>query len=170
MASKDKKCKFCLIIRQKICGQLMGFLPPDRTIPSKAFEVVCSDIFGPLTMKDSVVKRGARVHKKVYGIMFACFTTRAVYLDLLDNYSIESVLHCVRRLMADKGSVRRIVSDPGTNLKGAAAELRGLKRVGVRQSCRVLGPSMASNGTSSWQPRSTRMEVPRSSSSSVKEL
>ena len=127
VASIDRQCRFCLIIRQKICGQLMGYLPLERTIPSKAFEVVCSDIFGPLTMKDSVIKRGARVHKKVYGIIFACFTTRAVYLDLLEDYSTQSVLHCVRRLMADKGAVRRIVSDPGTNLKGAASELKEVR-------------------------------------------
>ena len=52
--------------------------------------------------------------------MFACTSTRAVYLDVAEDYSTESILHCVRRLMADKGQVKLIESDPGTQLKGAS--------------------------------------------------
>ena len=119
----DRKCRFCLILRQKICGQIMGKLPLERTNPSKAFEVVFLDIFGPLTMKDSVVKKGARVNKNVWGSLFACAGSRAVYIDVVEDSTSESVLHCVRRLMADKGAVRRIISDPGPNLVGAASAL-----------------------------------------------
>ena len=75
-------------------------------------------------IRDSVVKRGPRVKKKVWGILFVCCSTRAVYLDIAEDYSTESILHCVRRLMADHGQVSRIISDPGTQLKGADHELR----------------------------------------------
>ena len=40
-----------------------------------------------------------------------------------EKHMTQSILHCVRRLIADKGNVKQIISDPGTNLKGAAAEL-----------------------------------------------
>ena len=120
----DKNCKFCAILRKKISNQLMGTLPSFRSQPSKAFDCVSADLFGPIMIRDSVVKRGPRVKKKVWGILFVCCSTRAVYLDIAEDYSTESILHCVRRLMADHGQVSRIISDPGTQLKGADRELR----------------------------------------------
>ena len=39
------------------------------------------------------------------------------------EYSTESVLHTIRRLMAAKGNVGLIISDPGSQLKGANKEL-----------------------------------------------
>ena len=120
----DKHCKFCLIIRQKVSSQFMGDLPLHRSVPSKPFLSVSMDLFGPLMIKDSVVKRGSRVKKKVWGVLFVCTTTRAVYIDIAEDYSSESVLHCVRRLMADRGEVQLIISDPGTQLKGASSDLK----------------------------------------------
>ena len=38
------------------------------------------------------------------------------------------MLHCVRRLQADKGKVHLIVSDPGTQLTGAARELQQVRQ------------------------------------------
>ena len=120
----DKNCQFCLISRQKVSSQLMGSLPECRTTPGKAFECVNLDLFGPLTIKDSVVKRGARVQKKVWGVLFVCTSTRAVHLDVADDYSTQSILHCIRRLKCDRGEISQIISDPGTQLKGAAKELK----------------------------------------------
>ena len=127
-AQIDKNCKFCLILRKKVVSQMMGDLPMFISVPSKPFENVNLDLFGPITIKDSVVKRGARVRKKIWGILFVCCGTRAIYLDFAEDYSTSSVLHCLRRLMADKGNVSRITSDPGTQLKGAAKELKEVRQ------------------------------------------
>ena len=124
----DKHCRVCLIQRQKVCSQLMGSLPLERSTPSKAFLVTTLDLFGPITLKDSCVKKGPRIHKKVWGILFTCAASRAVYLDIADDYSTQSVLHCVRRLLADRGQVAQLISDPGTNLRGAATELQEVRR------------------------------------------
>ena len=51
-----------------------------------------------------------------------CNSTRVVYLDIAEDYSLESILYVVRRLMADKGQVSHIISDPRTQSKGAASE------------------------------------------------
>ena len=52
-------------------------------------------------------------------------STRAVYIDVSIDYSTESVLHTVRRLMAFRGDVRLIIiSDPGTQLVGASREMK----------------------------------------------
>ena len=124
LSSIDKNCRFCLIMRQKVSSQLMGDLPLYRSIPSKPFLSVSMDLFGPIMIKDSVVKRGARVRKKVWGVLFVCTTTRAVYIDVADDYGTESILHCVRRLMADRGEIKLIISDPGSQLKGANREFK----------------------------------------------
>ena len=127
-AQIDRNCKFCLILRKKVVSQLMGDMPMFRSVPSKPFESCNLDLFGPLVIKDSVVKRGARVRKKVWGVLFVCCGTRAIYLDFAEDYSTASVLHCLRRLMADRGNVSRIISDPGTQLKGAAKELKEVRQ------------------------------------------
>ena len=119
----DVNCKQCAITRNKVASQLMGALPVYRSQPNSPFSVTTMDLFGPLVIKDSVVKRGARVQKKVWGVLFTCASCRAVYLDISEDYSTQSVLHCLRRLMADRGQVKLLISDPGTQLKGAASEL-----------------------------------------------
>ena len=81
------------------------------------------DLFGPMMIRDDVVKRGPRLFKKIYGVLFTCTSTRAVYLNIASDYSAEAVLHTVRRLMANKGDVKMIISDPGSQLVGASREL-----------------------------------------------
>ena len=127
-AKIDRNCKFCLILRQKVTYQLMGDLPEFRSKPSGAFESCNLDLFGPITIRDSIVRRGPRSRKKIYGVLFVCCVSRAIYLDFAEDYSTESVLHCIRRLMAEKGSVSRLISDPGTQLKGASKELKEVRQ------------------------------------------
>ena len=45
-------------------------------------------------------------------------------MDIATDYSTESVLHAVRRLMASKGNVRLIISDRGSQLLSADKELK----------------------------------------------
>ena len=106
-----------------LASQVMGDLPSFRYEPSPAFAAVCMDLFGPITIRDDCVKKGPRIYKKVWGVVFGCTASRAVYLDVSIDYSTEAVLHTVRRLLAHKGDVRLIVSDPGSQLVGASKEL-----------------------------------------------
>ena len=101
----------------------MGDMPEWRSEQNAPFSHVSMDLFGPIMIKDSVVKRGPRSNKKVYGVLFVCASTRAVYIDIAEDYSTESILHCIRRLQADRGTIRLISSDPGTQLQGANREL-----------------------------------------------
>ena len=123
----DRKCRSCLISCRKVACQVMGNLPDFRTTPTSAFSQVSVDLFGPILVKDSVIRRGPKVRKKCWGVLFACLGSRAIYLDIAEDYSTEAILHCVRRLQADKGKVTMIVSDPGTQLKGAARELKQVR-------------------------------------------
>ena len=120
----DKHCKRCLIKRKKFAGQQMGDLPDIRSQMSPAFEHCLLDLFGPFIIKDDCVKKGPRVHKKVFGVLICCTSTRAVYLDVATAYNTEAVLHCIRRLKANRGQVKSITSDPGSQLVSASKELK----------------------------------------------
>ena len=122
-SSVDDKCKVCKLKRKATLTQVMGDLPDFRAQILPAFTVVGCDLFGPLLIKDDVVKRGARVNKKVWGVLFSCSSTRAIYLDVACGYSTEELLHTVRRAMARHGDIKRIISDPGTQMVGCAREL-----------------------------------------------
>ena len=46
-----------------------------------------------------------------------------MYLDVAIDYSTESVQHTIRRLMAFRGDIKIIISDPGSQLVGANNDL-----------------------------------------------
>ena len=106
----------------------MGNLPEVRSQPSAAFSAVCMDLFGPMMIMDDCVKKGPRIYKKVWGVLFTCTASRAVHLDVAIDYSTEAVLHTIRRLLALRGDVRVIISDPGTQLVGAEMEMSFWRR------------------------------------------
>ena len=55
-----------------MAAQVMGNLPDVRSQPSAAFSAVCMDLFGPMTIRDDCVKKGPRIYKKVWGVLFTC--------------------------------------------------------------------------------------------------
>ena len=122
-AAIDAKCRICLENRKKVASQEMGLLPDYRSQMLPSFLVTCMDLFGPYEIRDDCVKKGPRVFKKVYGVIFTCPSTRAIHLDIAVDYSTEAVLHTIRRLMAIRGDVKKMISDPGTQLVGASKEL-----------------------------------------------
>ena len=122
-ASIDSRCFDCKLKRKQFAGQSMGDLPSFRTDMLPAFAVVGMDLLGPQEIKDDVIKRGPKRTLKVWIVVFTCLSTRAVHIDIATDYSTESILHTVRRLMAMRGDVQKIISDPGTQLVGASREL-----------------------------------------------
>ena len=123
-SSLDAKCVNCKIKRRNRASQLMGELPDHRSNMQPAFSTVGCDLWGPITIRDDVIKRGIRSTKKVWGVMFTCTATRAVYLDVACGMSTEELLHALRRAMSRCGNIQVIISDPGTNFVGAEKELR----------------------------------------------
>ena len=162
IASKiDRKCITCIKARKKLAEQVMGDLPEERSSEMyPAWSCVSMDYFGPLEIRDEVIKKGPRVCKKIWGVIWVCMRTRGVHLDIASDYSTESVLHVVRRLKALKGNVGRIVSDRGTNLISASKELKewrkgwnesDLVKFGAKQGIEwnfVMPASQHQNGSS----------------------
>lgn len=75
------------------------------------------DLFGPIEIKDTVKQR---TRKKVWGVIFDCAATRAVHLDLTEDYSTDSILQTIRRFVALRGCPSEIQSDQGSQLIAAA--------------------------------------------------
>ena len=120
----DSKCIDCKLSRKNFMGQVMGELPEFRSKMQPAFSTVGCDLWGPIIIKDDVVKKGQRVTKKVWGVLFTCTATRAIYLDVACGSNTEELLHVLRRANAKCGTIHTIISDPGTNLLGAAREMK----------------------------------------------
>ena len=127
-SSVDSHCRICIEKRKQFMEQQMGDLPQFRSEMLPSFTVTCMDLFGPFEIKDDVVKKGPKKIKKVWGVVYTCASTRAVHLDVAIDYSTEAVLHTVRRLLALRGDVRTIVSDPGSQLVAASKELSEWRR------------------------------------------
>ena len=56
--------------------------------------------------------------------MFACDSSRAVHADIVQNFSTDAFLQALRRFASLRGWPQRIHSDNGSQLTGAATELK----------------------------------------------
>lgn len=70
-----------------------------------------------------MVKIGRRTEKR-WGVIFKCLTTRCIHLDLLSSIDTDAFLLALRRFIARRGTPSEIISDQGTNFRGAETELR----------------------------------------------
>ena len=111
------KCVRCRWLRGKFGNQKMANLPFNRTVDAPPFTYCGVDVFGPI-----LVKEGRKVLKR-YGMLFTCFSLRAVHVELIASLETDSFIQALRRLIARRGAVREIRSDNGTNFVGAESEL-----------------------------------------------
>ena len=102
----------------------MADLPQERCQEAAPFTYTGVDMFGPIIIKQrrSLLKR--------YGVLFTCFASRAVHIEVANAIDSDSFILALRRFMARRGEVRTIWSDNGTNFVGADNELkRALKEM-----------------------------------------
>lgn len=65
-------------------------------------------------------------HYKGFLVVFVCFATSAVHLELATDYSSQGFIAAYRRFTGRRGVCASLSSDCGTNFVGADAELRRL--------------------------------------------
>ena len=112
-------CITCRKYQGKASVQIMSNLPISRvTADIPAFTHVGLDCFGPF---DTIC--GRKVYKR-YGLIFVCFSSKAVHLEILHSLSTDSFINGLRRFISRRGNVESITSDNGTNFKGAEKELK----------------------------------------------
>ena len=112
------QCVRCRWLRGRALGQKMAGLPWSRTTVEPPFTYCGVDVFGPMMVKD-----GRRTLKR-YGILFTCFSLRAVHIELMSTLETDSFIQALTRFIGRRGVVREIRSDNGTNFVGADSELK----------------------------------------------
>ena len=75
------------------------------------------DMFGPF-----VVKNGRKEMKR-YGAVYTCLSSRAIHIEVMYSLSTIFLIMCLRGFIGQKGNVRLIKSNNGSNFIGDSAEL-----------------------------------------------
>ena len=115
------RCVTCKKLNLETVQQSMGQMIPERLRPSPPFYSTSCDLFGPISIRDTVKRR---TFGKAYGIIFTCIVTRAVYLDLSESYDTKGFLAAFRRFAMIRGYPKNMYSDQGTQIVSASKELK----------------------------------------------
>ena len=118
-----RNCVFCKIKLKMRCEQIMSPLPVERIKPSPVFTYVGVDYFGPYEVKGEVQQR---IRRKCWGVIIVCLNSRAIYLDIANDYSTDAFLHVLRRFVSIRGWPSKLYSDGGSQLLGASNVLQDI--------------------------------------------
>ena len=114
-----KDCLQCRKYHGKPLSQVIGKLLLERVTGDKPdFNSTGFDCFGPFD-----AERG-RKHEKRYGLIFICLASKAIHLEVLYSLSTDSFINGLRRFICRRGTVSSLLSDNGTNFRGAQRELK----------------------------------------------
>ena len=83
-----------------------GGLPHERTEGVRPFQVIGVDYAGPLRYQKSKKCKG-----KAYFLLYCCSLTRAVYIELLCDQTIDELIPSLKRFIARRGRPEKIYSD-----------------------------------------------------------
>ncbi|KAH0947926.1 hypothetical protein HN011_000618 [Eciton burchellii] len=100
----------------------MGNLPEARVNLSLPFSHTEVDYAGPFGIIP-FVGRGQRTRKH-YVALFVCLATKAIHLEVVEDYTTAGFLAAFRRFVSRRGLPAHMYSDNGTNFHGADRELR----------------------------------------------
>ncbi|XP_068991476.1 uncharacterized protein [Neodiprion pinetum] len=137
-------CVTCVRIRGIRAQQRMGQLPARRVTPSLVFEHTGVDYAGPVSLK-FFHGRGTRSYKAWIAV-FVCFSTSAVHLELVTDYTAHGFLKAFRRFTARRGICKTLTSDCRTNFQGAYVILKRLLAGSTKES-KHLQQLIANDGT-----------------------
>ncbi|XP_028323877.1 uncharacterized protein LOC114476498 [Gouania willdenowi] len=118
VASFIRQCVTCRRLRKLPEGQRMSDLPLQRLEPSPPFTHCGMDCFGPF-----LTTEGRKQHKR-YGLLFTCFCSRAIHIELLEDLSTDAFINALRCFISIRGAIRQIQCDQGTNFVGARNEFK----------------------------------------------
>lgn len=123
--SRVHACNVCFRVRPKpYAAPVMANLPESRLQVTKPFAHTGVDYCGPFNITWTR-RRGVQT-QKAYVCVFICLTTRAVHVEISPDMSTDSFLNALKRFLARRGPVQKIMSDHGTNFVGARSYLKEL--------------------------------------------
>lgn len=130
------KCITCFKLKAKNATQLMGSLPKERVCVARPFERVGIDYAGPFTLKFARVRKP--VHCKGYVLLFICFVTKAVHIELASNLTTDNFLNCLKRFIARRNKPSQIFCDNASTYKCANTQLQELYKLQNSDNHRAL--------------------------------
>ena len=110
-------CVKCKKLRGAVQEQRMSDLPEDRLETAPPFTYCAVDYFGPFIVKDG------RKELKRHGVLFTCMASRAIHLETSYSLDTDSFINALRRFISQRGPIRQLRSDQGTNFVGARKQL-----------------------------------------------
>ena len=113
-------CVDCRKKSGKTLSQPLGEIPADQLKQPMAWGHCQMDLFGPYHCRSDVK---ARCTKKTWGMVIEDVNSGAVHLDVLSDYSTDSVLLTLRRFGSVRGWPSQMRSDPGSQLESASGKL-----------------------------------------------
>ena len=116
-----RACLTCLRHAARVPTQLMGELPKARVRHSLPFERAGVDYVGPINVRLSKTRGKGRL--KGYIAIFVCMATRAVHIEVVEDYTSEAFIAAFHRFTVRRGFCKELYSDQGTNFVGADAQL-----------------------------------------------
>ena len=112
------RCVICRKLRSLPQQQKLADLPQDRVEPAAPFTYSAVDYFGPFFVKEG------RKEVKRYGVIFTCMASRAIHIETANSLETDAFINALRHFQAERGPVRQLRSDCGTNFIGAHRELK----------------------------------------------
>ncbi|XP_066927415.1 uncharacterized protein [Clytia hemisphaerica] len=114
-----KACVECQRFKNKPEIPMMADLPNSRMqLNQPPFTNTGVDFFGPI-----LVKQG-RKRLKRWVSLFTCMTVRCVHLEVVESMETDDFLNALQRFISRRQKPRKLLSDCGSNFKGAVNELK----------------------------------------------
>ncbi|XP_049869459.1 uncharacterized protein LOC126369201 isoform X2 [Pectinophora gossypiella] len=121
------KCIKCFKLKAKAASQLMGSLPAERVTVARPFEKVGIDYAGPFNIKLHRVRKPLIL--KAYVLIFVCFVTKAIHVELASDLTTACFLNCLKRFIARRNKPSQIFCDNAATFKGANSQLQELYKL-----------------------------------------
>lgn len=101
----------------------MGSLSADRVKLSRPFSRCGVDYANPITLREG--KRHNSCNHKAYIVVFVCFATKALHLDLVSDLTSDAFIAALKRLISRRGRLERMFSDNAkTTFIGAQRQIK----------------------------------------------
>ena len=118
-----RACVVCKKLYAPPAEQKMSNLPSERLDScERAFTYTGFDIFGPFYVISG------RHEVKMYGLIFTCFTTRAVHIEVLASLETDAFLNAFVRFISRRGAPNKVLCDNAKTFVGARNELADMMR------------------------------------------
>ncbi len=113
----------CVTCRRYEGAHCKGTLPPPlpefRVSETRSFQTTGVDYAGPMYVKTPDNPRNT----KAWMILYTCYSTRAVHLDLVQDMTAETFMRSFRHFTARRGTPARMISDNAKTFKAASVSI-----------------------------------------------